>query len=423
MNESSSTSEMKIDILRNFSFIKPKPSRLSTSAKLTALSKTIVDNKLIRARIKSDFNILHIHTRIIKKLSSSQDTRELRDQAAECEEQLKIPMSIVDRSFVGSRLISLRQKIASIEENASLHEYIYRTRSCIDAYRDIGPIPISFDSEIDETLEDEQPIDPDRLTIILSYLDIANDYHRIDISFDWGDKPRCSSCGSTDIDEGPSGNIICFTCSAEHVVALNLPMYRGGTSMSRGGKNDYDDRENFKKALRKFQGKQVPKFDIDSLTTKLDSYFSQRNIPLGCEIKKLPLDSRGRRGNTTKGNIQNALKKIGEPELYSEINLICSIYWGWEIPDISNLVEKMLSDYDIFNNIYVTIRDKNKSSALNTEMTLYCLLRHNDFECNRDDFKIVRTSSIYRGYIQKMEMIFKIADEKYGGWIFNHGWW
>nr|QBK93756.1 MAG: late transcription factor 3-like protein [Pithovirus LCPAC406] len=413
---------MKINILRGFTFRKPRTGKASTSTKLVALSKNIVDTKLIHVKIKSDFNILHIHARIIKKLSVHLDTKGISDQIAECEKQLIVPMSIVDKMFIRSRLNDLREEIVHIRENVSLQEYIFRTRKYVDAYKKMGALSISF-CENTSVSEVEQPIASDRLDIILSYLEIAKNYHNIEISYEWGNKPRCSSCGSTDIDESSAGNIICYTCSAEDEVVLNLPMYRGGNNMSRGGKNDYDDRENFKKALKKFQGKQTPKFDKDTLFSNLDTYFAQRNLPLGEEIRTMPLDSRGRRGDTTKGKIQNALKKIKEPELYSEINLICSIYWGWEIPDISNLVEKMLADYDIFNSIYVTIRDKNKSSALNTEMTLYCLLRHNNFECNRGDFKIVCTTSIYRGYIQKMAMIFKIANEKHGGWIFDHSWW
>nr|QBK92660.1 MAG: late transcription factor 3-like protein [Pithovirus LCPAC401] len=431
MSETSETKETdnlahyqtkKIDTLRKFTFRKPETNKISTSTKLVALSRNIVDTKLIRVKIKSDFNILHIHTRIIKKLSVHLDTKEISDQITECEKQLTVPMSIVDKTFIKSRLNSLREKIVHIEENGSLQEYIFRTKQYVDAYKKMGALPISF-CENTPISEVEQPITSGRLDIILSYLEVAKDYHSIEISYEWGNKPRCDSCGSTDIDESFGGNIICYTCSAEDEVVLNLPMYRGGTSMTRGGKNDYDDRENFKKALKKFQGKQIPKFDIDILFSKLDTYFAQRNLPLGGDVRNMPLDSRGRRGDTTKGKIQNALKKIKEPELYSEINLICSIYWGWKIPDISNLVEKMLADYDIFNSIYVSIRDKNKSSALNTEMTLYCLLRHNNFECNRGDFKIVCTTSIYRGYIQKMNMIFKIANEKYGGWIFDHSWW
>ena len=87
---------MKMDTLRKFSFRKPRTNKSSTSTKLVTLSKTIVDNKLIRVKIKSDFNILHIHTRIIKKLSVQQDTKELSDQIVECEKQLIKPMCIVD---------------------------------------------------------------------------------------------------------------------------------------------------------------------------------------------------------------------------------------------------------------------------------------------------------------------------------------
>nr|QBK93168.1 MAG: late transcription factor 3-like protein [Pithovirus LCPAC403] len=413
--------EEKVNKLRKFNFRKVKRTR-APSDRLIILGRNYDANKTIYVKIKSDFNILRIHEQIIKKLSIDRNTKFLFSQIHGYERRLNPSMKIVDRKFIESKIRDLYETVRSFEEKNTLHEYIFKTKPFIDAYRDMGSLPVVFSSDKD-IIENEQPIKENRLRIILSYLNIAKNYHRIEISYNWGDKPRCSTCGSTSIEEDSNGNIICYTCYSEDVVVVNLPMYRGSINVGRGGKNDYDDRENFKKALKKFQGKQIPKFDKDSLMYKLDEYFGQRNLPLSEDVKTMPLDSRGRRGNTTKGMIQNALKKIGEPDYYSEINLICYLYWGWDILDISHIFEKMLSDYDIFNGIYVTIRDKGKSSALNTEITLYCLLRHNDIECNRKDFKIVRTESIYRGYVQKIEKIFEIADAKYGDWEFYHSWW
>ena len=262
-----------------------------------------------------------------------------------------------------------------------------------------------------------------RHQIIVSYLNIAKDYLDINIKYDWGSESRCTSCGSIDIEEDFGGNIYCSSCFAEDVSIVNLPMYHDGNNMNRNNKSDYDDKENFKKALNRYEGKQVIKFDKDNMCKSLDDYFTQRNMPISSDVKKLPLDSKGKRGKTSKGLLYAALKKIGYEDQYEDSNLICHFYWDWMLPDISHLAENILEDYDIFNEIYVSIRDVNKTSALNTEMVLYCLLKRNGHQCDRKNFKIVSTVEIYRNYVRKIETVFDIANDKYSGWAFDPSWW
>jgi len=99
------------------------------------------------------------------------------------------------------------------------------------------------------------------------------------------------------------------------------------------------------------------------------------------------------------------------------------LYWNWDIPDVSDIVDNVLKDYGVFSDIYITIRDTNKTSALNTEMTMYCLLRKNGHQCDRKEFKIVSTPSIYRKYVQKIKEIFEIAKRKDPSWIFKPSLW
>ncbi len=416
----------RINALRKFasadrSSVIQSESKTSIS-KLTTLGKKHADEKSTTVKIKNDFNIIHIHDKIIRKLGEKRDISEISDQIKQCKIHLSRNLSVIDKSFYNQQLKGLVSKYEHINENVKLQEYLEKSKPYIDAYKRIGTLTISFDSDTSRT-RDKRFVGSERFNLILSYLDIAKKYHSIDVIHDRGNEPRCNMCDSADIDEDFAGNVYCYDCYAEDVTIVNLPMYRDGTNLSRNGKNDYDDRENFKKALKRYQGRQIDKLYKDILVEKLDKYFKLRNRPTSDDVKKLPLDSRGRRGKTSKGMLYKALKGVNEEEHYEDANLICYLYWNWDLPDVSDIIDDVLKDYGVFSDIYITIRDPSKTSALNTEMTLYCLLRKNGHRCDRKQFKIVSTPSIYRNYVQKIKEIFEIAKRKDTSWVFNSSLW
>ncbi len=167
------------------------------------------------------------------------------------------------------------------------------------------------------------------------------------------------------------------------------------------------DRINFMKALEKYQGKQAHNFGPD-LFDKLDAYFISINMEIGSVISEYPLvinnkSSIRRRGNTTRDIMMKALKTINA-KCYAEINLICKIYWKWELPDISHLEAQIMEDYDISQEIFERIKGDRKS-CLNIQYRLWRHLSRIGHPCLPSDFKLIKTSATIDYYENMWENI------------------
>jgi transcription elongation factor Elf1 len=205
----------------------------------------------------------------------------------------------------------------------------------------------------------------------------------MDISFDKEEKRklRCLYCNQDKFFSN-SGIIYCSNCSSE--ISPEISLY------SINKKNIYstyvyEEKENFRRAIERFQGKQKVKFPKD-MFERLDRYFVSYGLPTGKEVreKKIVMDK------------EFLLKALSENKLnkyYEDINLICNIYWNYELPDISHIEKKLMEDYEKFNEVYRRIK-KDRKSSLNTQFLLYKLLKRNGYPCNKSDFKLIKTADI-----------------------------
>jgi hypothetical protein len=157
-------------------------------------------------------------------------------------------------------------------------------------------------------------------------------------------------------------------------------------------KDGYEDRENFWKALQRFQGKQnnhIP----ERLFKELDDYFVSFGLLTGKQICSLELTKKGTRGNTSRGMMFKALSETNNSVFYEDVNLICHLYWGWLLPDISSDEEQIMNDYDITQEVFKKI-PKDRRSSLNAQYRLWQHLRIRGYKYPIDDFKIVKTPDI-----------------------------
>jgi len=105
-----------------------------------------------------------------------------------------------------------------------------------------------------------------------------------------------------------------------------------------------------------------------------------------------------------------ALKNIGMSKLYKDINLICHVYWGWDLIDLEDIEEEILERYD---QIYEILEKGERSSSLNTQYVLWWILDSMDFECDVSDFKIPKTPEIFEYYEKTRESISEKLGWKY----------
>jgi len=357
----------------------------SLLAKLTGIKNIFKDvssfyirspDEPLRIAYSENLNITELHPQIIRRIKLQQEKNipELNQRITEIQEKIKSAPCPVDKKYYEMKRREFEEK-KELEEK-SVDRFIATTQSILENFEQV------------KKLENKELRTRALLRVISEYLDTVSNFIPCEITRE--NKNLCTFCKSRLQPVVMDGIKYCQECSAEispEIISYNIHkesiVYRYNT---------YEDRENFWKALIRFQGKQNVKLP-DNLFRDLDEYFLSYGLPTGEEIKRLPLDERGRRGNTTKELMFRALLYTGYSAFYEDINLICHLYWNWELPEIGYLEESIMQDYDQFQSIYQQIKTQRKS-CLSTQFILYKLLRKNQYPCYLEDFKIVKTREI-----------------------------
>lgn len=228
---------------------------------------------------------------------------------------------------------------------------------------------------------------PYRAELIREYLDHAKAYVRVNVLYA---PPRTSLC--------PCGAPLTSTTLSKEGLhyCIQCGVYRPGLSKKSASsasedlaprkipRKETEERDNFVKALARFQGMQKDRFPSD-LFERLDHYFVMNNYPRGEDV---------RTGNThgtvlTKDLMNKAMAAVGYP-LYEHTNLICHKLWGWSLPQLGPLYELVLTHFDATQRV---AHDQGIPSV-NTQYRLFKHLEMSGFPCYAVDFRIPKTREI-----------------------------
>jgi hypothetical protein len=204
------------------------------------------------------------------------------------------------------------------------------------------------------------------------------------------------------------GTLRCPECQTDHQVILNK-------SSSYDSKLNFfnvdNDMENFTKALLRYEGLQDRPNPI--IYDKLDTYFKQRNLPLSKDVKKLPLNERGKKDHTNREMLCKALAHIKHTEYYEDCNLIGHIYWGWKLPNLTHVKQTIFRHYSItqkcFYKIPLEVRDR--ISSLGTQYRLYKHLQLIGYECYPEDFKIAEDNKSLENHNRLWKLMCELAND------------
>lgn len=176
-------------------------------------------------------------------------------------------------------------------------------------------------------------------------------------------------------------------------------------------KEDNTDRDNFYKALMRYQSNsEVP----EDLLNKLDRDFFGRYPHLQDRIRtnaeKLPLLPNGTRKNTSRPLMLQALKETKNPLFYDRVNAICTVYWKWKTHDLSSLIPTILKDFDATQGVYnAKIKGKMRKSNLNIQYRLFKHLQVRGHVCSIDDFKMIGGREILIQYDEMWKIMIEGA--------------
>jgi len=342
-----------------------------------------------------DYDILYIHEIILSELlQEKKNLPHLINNLNEKEKELLEPQTYNVKKDLILLINSLKKNIKDIQDD-KISQYKEQVNDLLDQY--------ALTKKNKNLVEKHKIID--------HYLTIASNYIDIHVKRIHPLKENCCiQCLSSlqDIKINHEGTIRCLQCQTDYQVILNKP---SSYDAKFNFFNTDKDMENFTKALRRYEGLQEKQNKI--IYEKLDAYFKSRGLPTSDQIKKMPFNEKGKKDNTNRELLCTALSHIKHTEYYKDCNLIGHIYWGWKLPNLTHVKQKIFKHYTItqkcFYKIPIEIRDR--ISSLGTQYRLYRHIQLVNEECYIEDFKIANDHKSLQNHHRLWKMMCELADD------------
>ncbi len=353
------------------------------------LEESECDKKVLSFSYKDDLNILQVHQIVLRRLKSfgGEYLDTLKEEFDSVKVEISKPQTIINRRITNQRMIELENEINQISESIKLKKYIAESSDLLYQYKIIGPkqTTVDFLNSAKSTSCDNADI---RHYIIGTYLDIVCKYIKIDalrlIEFD----NCCHICGSSlsQLNQIEDELNFCPMCNVEVKIPPKINSSESeANDQARPRKisDRYEDKGNFIKAVECYKGhpKHPPPMEVYD---QLDQYFLERRLPY---LTRSEVKIHGYDIDDCKKILHTAMQEIGYPK-YENYNLITNVYWGRPLPNIDHLNDQILHDYDVSQEVYIDVKG-NRTSSINTQFRLFCLLKNLGWDCSIDEFKIV----------------------------------
>ncbi|CAH6420814.1 Divergent Poxvirus Late Transcription Factor VLTF3 like [uncultured virus] len=360
----------------------------------------------ITGTYNEDYNIMYVDEIIRKRLRQEKFThlQSLKSRYKTLETLSMQPQTYITRERTLENMKKIQTDIQQIESGERLRIYESKVQDILAQYRRyVGKVKtIIFDVEEEERYQELDDDVRHRIALIDRFLDIAMDYIHIDV-IRINNRPSdiCSGCGASlaKVATNEEGTVRCpnTDCQTEHNVIIMAKLAKDGSRINTSSTTDDESIDNFLRAFIRYQGLQPDRPD-DSIYDELDFYFSRHDRPSGAQIRELPLNERGRRGDTNHKMLWNALSQIGRSEYYEDANYIGHVYWGWTLPNVMHLKERIIDKYNKTQKVFYQIppEERGRNSSLGTQYRLWRHLQLEGHECYMDEFKIAENSESLR---------------------------
>lgn len=383
-------------------------------------SLTITDD-CISGRYTDRLNLMEIHKAIVHKILQKQ-----RMIPSMKKKLLEIDQRVIseDENLTGLDVIVLikqkekiKSKISEISDGKLMNSYMESCLPIVNKY-----MSMNFKAkEIDIFSDVEYENDVVAISLIEMYLSKASEFAYLNITKEHSKSNLCDVCGYdlSDTTPGADGTLNCIGCGKEISYVDEESINMRESSLSKGNRNNYEDKINFEKALINYQGKQDPKFPIDMMEN-LDKFFVMCGMMDSKYIREnVGKDRYGKRKGTSLNMMLYALKRIGLSCHYEDANLIMHKYWGSDLPDVSHLEDQIREDYAKSQAVFLKIKNSGRKSCLNAQYRLFRHLRRLGYECSPTDFKLVGTVNTFRFHELCWENICNALDSPEDRWIYE----
>lgn len=249
-----------------------------------------------------------------------------------------------------------------------------------------------------------------KIKLIEQYLKIYNKYNSKNFLEHKNNYcPNCKSDNSIINDN----NIICQDCGNCTLILAQNSSYKDSERINIIPRYTYDRKSHFRDCINQFQGKQV--VNIQQLVyDDLIYQFELNHLLVG--DKSTPKHERFKK--ISKKHILMFLKETQHAKHYEDINYIYQNLTGKTINDISHIERQILEDFDILTDAYDKLYKNNveitRKSFINSQYVLYQLLKKYNYDCDKEDFNILKTSDRQNFHDEICKELFK-----YLGWNFK----
>jgi hypothetical protein len=286
----------------------------------------------------------------------------------------------------------LTERIFLIESGKKEAEYIFKTENILKEYDVLlkNPIKIDFSSGKETTDETRKN------KLFYDFINIAREYVTIDMNITKESSIICIEC-KKDMVQSDDLLFVCECCGYSERMLTTVTNYQDNTRINSNQRYVYERRANFLNIIKEFQGIQNTKI---SEGVRKDLHEQIKNHDLT-------------KDRITKDHIYEFLKISGHSDAYKDRNLLYTEISGKSSPDISHLVPMLLIMFDIALPVFERIKSPDRLNFLHGQFVLFKFLELLGWNCNEDDFYILKTREKIIEHDQRWKIICEELDWVY----------
>lgn len=308
------------------------------------------------------------------------------------------------KNSLEERRNKLQEYIEDLTEQKSLNFYLMDTIQLIEEYKTMlnTPLKVNF---IGKMKNNENY----KMKLINKYLDVASKYINISIDKPLKNKICCFNCGNKkEFDIFNNITYVCNRCYSKQMIFKHNSSYNDIDRVNISNKYMYERKIHFRDCINQYQAKQNNTI-LPIVYEELEEEFRRHHLLVDSD------DNKEKFKNITKKHIMIFLKELNYSKHYENVHLIHYNMTNIKPNDISHLEDKLLDDFDILIDLYEKeFKNITRKSFINTLYVLYQLLYRHKYNCDKEEFIILKT--IDRKFFH--DEVCKVLFEKLG-WNFN----
>ncbi|AGV01706.1 transcription factor A2-like protein [Cannes 8 virus] len=275
-----------------------------------------------------------------------------------------------DVSRAKERAYTLRKEISGDNTLAQMEEYSALSAPLLKRYQEnLGKVrKVSFFGSRSKVQGSDVELLNEFLVLARNYIEVDDRALRVS---------RCRSCDA-ELSQSFEKNekLICGVCGEIFHVVEEASPYKDSQRNSGSSKPGYVTKLQFLEVIEKFQAKKNTRIPLE-VKEKIVSELKKYGIPLE---------------SVTKKHIYMVLVDNNLTDYYEELSLLLWELNGTLPPDISAYQEELSNCYDVYEKVYLQIKEKERRKSLNAWYVLYKLLQHLKYTPNPDDFCFLKNT-------------------------------